>query len=480
MAGIGFQLKKLFYKKGISNTIKAYFYSIFVSIGPVIISVIAINFMQYFLRALRVEKLEMELLQATIMYSFMFAVIISSGYCMFISRYLSDVLYSEKEEHILPALIASIAIVVVICGGFGLVFYSFSPLPLFYKILAYGLYIGLIIEMLLAVFVSAINDYKEVSFGFFIGFTVAAVVAFIILRLNLLNVIYTMLLCFDISIFIVSVILARAIKKRFHTKSNHYFTFIKHLKYTYPLWIINFFYTSGLYTHFFAFWIFSSVKQVVSGTYVYAPYYDIPASFAFLTIMPTLVIFVVKLETGFYIKYRNYFYMINNGASYEDIEVAKHEMKRVLNKELIYIMEIQLFFSILAIVIGIRFLPYIGFTTSMIDMYSILIVAYYCAVMSFVIMTILLYFNDVRSALYISFFLMFFGFVFSTVSIYLGENYYGVGYFAGSLLTMLLAIVRLKLYMKNIDFYIFCEQVAWTEKAPGKLDKWVDKLNEIG
>lgn len=480
MAGIGFQLKKLFYKRGLANTLKAYFYSTFVSIGPVIISVIAINFMQFFLKELGVDRLDMELLQATIMYSFMFAVVLSSGYCMFISRYLSDVLYDGKDEDILPALLASLASVVVICGIAGIIFYSRSPLPIFYKVLAYCLYIGLVVEMLLAVFVSAINDYKEVSLGFLYGFVVAGILAFVILYFKWLNIIYTMLLCFDVSIFIVSVILARAIKKRFHLKSNAYLTFLKTIREVYPLWIINFLYTSGLYTHFFAYWLFGEVGQVVRETYLYAPYYDIPASFAFLTIMPTLVLFVVKLETGFYIKYRSYFYMINNGASYEDIEVAKQEMKRVLNKELIYIMEIQLFFSILAMVLGIRLLPLIGFTTSMIDMYSILIIGYYCAVISFVVMTILLYFNDVKSAIMISGTLACSGFVFSVISVYYGERFYGFGYFVGGLVTMIIALLRLRLYMKNIEFHIFCEQVAWSKRLPNKFDQWVDKLNELG
>jgi uncharacterized membrane protein len=480
MAGIGFQLKKLFYKEGISNTLKAYMYSTFVSIGPVIVSVVAINFMQYFLRIARVDRLQLELLQATIMYSFMFAVILSSGYCMFISRYLSDVLYENREADVLPALLASLATVVIVCGLAGIIFYARSPLELVYKIMAYALYIGLVIEMLLAVFVSAINDYKVVSFGFLLGFSVAAVLAFIILYFDLMNIIYTMLFCFNLSIFIVSAVLARAIKKRFNMKSHAYLTFLKYLKHVYPLWLINFFYTSGLYTHFFAFWFFTNIAQVVEGTYLYAPYYDIPASFAFLTIMPTLVLFVVKLETGFYIKYRNYFHLINNGAALEDIEVAKFEMKRVLNKELVYIMEIQLFFSIIAMVLGIRFLPGVGFTTAMIDIYSILIIGYYCAVISFVVMTILLYFNDIKSAMMISVSLSVMGFIGSYITVLLGEKFYGVGYFAGGLFTLVLALIRLKYYIKNIEFHIFCQQVAWTEDKPTKFDALIDKLNKIG
>ncbi len=480
MAGIGFQLKKLFYKRGIGATLKAYFYSTFVSIGPVIVSVLAITFLQYILRILEVDRTEMELLQATIMYSFMFAVITSSGFCMYISRYLSDVLFSEKKEDILPALITSITLALMICGAFGIIFYLRSPLPTDYKVLSYLLYIGIVVEMLLAVFVSAINDYKEVSLAFVVGFLVAILVGYVVNEFEILEITNTVILSFDICIFIVSVMLVRSINKFFNKKSKTHLSFFKAFHKIFPLWIINTFYTSGLYTHFFAYWFFAEIAQTVRGTYLYAPHYDIPASFAFLTIMPTLVLFVVKLETGFYLKYRSYFHMINNGACYEDIKVAKIEMRKVLNKEIIYIMEIQLFFSILAMVLGLKFLPYLGFTASMIDMYSILITGYYCAVITFVIMTILLYFNDVKSAIIISASLTLFGFVFSYVSIQFGEAYYGVGFFVGSLLALVIALIRLKVYMVNIEFHVFCKSVSWVNKDKSKFDKWIDKLNRLG
>ncbi len=80
------------------------------------------------------------------------------------------------------------------------------------------------------------------------------------------------------------------------------------------------------------FGVFPIFSISIADTYVYAPSYDIPAAFAFLSLTPTLVMFVVKVETAFFEKYRSLFYLINHNASYNDIAYSKEEVLNVTNK----------------------------------------------------------------------------------------------------------------------------------------------------
>ena len=355
MAGIGFELKKIFVEKGLLANIRAYFYSIFVTIGPIIISVLVITTMQFILKAMGVNYLDMELLQATIMYSFIFSVILSSGFCMIISRYVSDLLYLGKENDVLPTLIGSIATISVVAGIIGIIFYWKSPINIIYKFCAYLLFVELTIEIVLSIYVSAVENYKRVAYSFFISTGIAIILAYILIKFNITSEILAILIAFDVCIAIVILMLSLEVQSYFVNRSDNYFNFISYFEDYFYLLLTNVFFTMALYAHNFAFWNYDKTSRLVQGTYVYSPFYDIPAFYAFLSITPTLVIFAVQMETAFYEKYRDYFYLINNGACYEDIEEAKKSMKRVMFKELLYVMEMQLFFSFAFIILGMLF-----------------------------------------------------------------------------------------------------------------------------
>lgn len=83
-----------------------------------------------------------------------------------------------------------------------------------------------------------------------------------------------------------------------------------------------------------------------------APYHDVPALIAFLTILITTVNFVVSVEVNFYPKYRNYYSLFNDKGAIKDIMQAGNEMREVLNMELKYTAVKQLLTTALAISIG--------------------------------------------------------------------------------------------------------------------------------
>ena len=72
-------------------------------------------------------------------------------------------------------------------------------------------------------------------------------------------------------------------------------------------------------------------------------FYDVPAFFAFISVLPTLVMFVVSLETAFYEKYKLYYLNILNNGTVKDIEQAKGEMKKTLMREIGFLWKSSLY-----------------------------------------------------------------------------------------------------------------------------------------
>ncbi|NLK72735.1 MAG: exopolysaccharide Pel transporter PelG [Clostridiales bacterium] len=480
MAGIGFELKKLFINRSIMSKARAYFYSVFVTIGPVIIGALAVSSTFALLEIGGISKSDLDLLQTSIIYSFIASILITSGYCMVLSRYVSDRLYFNRKEDILPTLYGSITIITIVCAIIGFFFYLNSPLPLSYKVLCYLLFIELVIMTILTIYISAVQNYKKIAFSFLYAAIAAIIIGFLLIKLRIFPITIVIMLSFDICIMIIIIMLISEVQNYYNQKSTYYFDFIRYFAEQKVLFLINTLYMGGLYVHSFIFWRLPSINVIISDTYIYAPSYDIPAFYALYSIFPTLVIFIVRFETSFFEKYKNYFYLVNNNACYEDMQLAKKEMQKILTKELLYIMEIQLFVTIGTIIYGLKVLPYFGFTYEMVNLFNIMALGYYCVIIMYVIMTILLYFNSQIKAL--SIVLVFFtsNFILTFISTFLESSFYGLGFFLSGLISLVFAIIMLVNYYKNLEYYIFCTQVALQPKKPSFISKYTDRLNKIG
>jgi len=372
MAGIGFELKKLFKGKGFLSNIKAYLYSILVSLGPFILATIMIVSIQLLLVSMDKPLREKELFIATVIYAFIFAQIVTSGFTMIITRFVSDMLYSKKLENILPSLYGIITLVVPITAIPAILFLWDSPILIEIKFTSYVLFIEIIITYLMMVYLSALKDYMKIVKAFSWGVGSTLILSYIFLKFTSLNTVLGMTLAMNTGfILIISLLLSYLrgfFKMKSTQKSEKYFYFLTYFDRFYSLFFISLFYTLALYVHNFIFWG-SSLGVTISSTYIYAPAYDVPSFYAFLSIMPSMVVFVVSLETSFYDKYRAYYSLITGRGNYADIENARKEMSRVLWSEIRNIMELQLFFSLIFVVAGFYFLPAVGMTALSFDIF---------------------------------------------------------------------------------------------------------------
>lgn len=155
----------------------------------------------------------------------------------------------------------------------------------------------------------------------------------------------------------------------------------------------------GLFTHLVIMWA-GPLGVQVKGLFYGAPYHDVPALIAFLTILITTVNFVVSVEVNFYPKYRNYYSLFNDKGAIKDIMQAGNEMREVLNMELKYTAVKQLLTTALAISIGgilLKYLP-LGFNDLMEGYFRTLCVGYGIYAIANTMLLLLLYFTDYKGA----------------------------------------------------------------------------------
>lgn len=468
MAGIGFELKKLFSKKGVFASVRAYGYAAIITTGPMVLGIVLILGVMLLCSLSGAGKAERELLVCMITYDLIASVTTTSVLSMVVTRYTADMLFEERKEEVMPAFWGSAVLMMGVGGLLWLVFLIFSGATLLQGVLLYVLYEELTVVWHAMSFLTAIKDYKGIFTSFAVGIAVALLLGALLLFLEfpaLEALLFSVCVGYGVKLVWDVVLLYR------------YFPDARHPAFAFMIWMdkykalpwIGFFINTGLFAHLIIMW-FSKVGEQVKGLFFGAPYHDVPALLAFLTILVTTVNFVVSVEVNFYPKYRNYSSLYNDRGTAEDISQAEYEMLEVLKTELYYTAHRQLLFTVFSIAMGgyvLEILP-LGFNELMKGYFRTLCLGYGLYAIGNMLVLILLYFVDYRGASWASGIFCGCTVLFSAVSLFFNEVYYGFGFLLGSFVFLLFTLLRLSYYTKRLPYYILCSQPLIEEKINGR------------
>ena len=137
MAGIGFELKKLFRERSAAGYMKAYGYSAIVTTGPFVLMAGMVLAVQMMFRTFEVPQAEMQLYTASVIYSFVFSHVLSSGFVMIITRYLADLLYGGEHRDIAASLFGIAAVTLPFGTIIAVLFFWNKPIAFSTKLLTY-------------------------------------------------------------------------------------------------------------------------------------------------------------------------------------------------------------------------------------------------------------------------------------------------------------------------------------------------------
>ncbi|OLN23557.1 hypothetical protein BTO30_03795 [Domibacillus antri] len=478
MAGIGFQLKALYDQSHFFGQLRAYGYSTITAVGPMFLTILLITASREWLLYLKAPADEINVFMAAVQYAFVFSQIFTGGFLFVISRYVADQTFMEREENVLSSMYGTIGITVFIGFIGAVLFYWTSPLPLLFKLLTYLFFTELSIIWVLSMYVSALKDYKKIVKSYMLGTLIAAVWIWLLTGVFGQMTAVTVFIGLDIGFLVIVILLMRDIFHYFQLNNKQYFHFLTYIeKYPY-LFFIGLFYYIGLYGHNMAVWL-GNRRIVVEETFVMAPYYDTPVFYAYLSVLPALILFMVTVETSFYPVYKKYYGRILNGFPLQDIESAKQEMYRVLKLEILFLAQVQLLVTFAFLFIGVRFLPLLGLTQDQIDIFMIVVLGSWFLSLMITIFLILLYFDEKKAAFRLTGVYAVLSFTLTIIAMNV-FNQYGGGMFIAALISVLIGSRLLISRLNEIDYTTFCSQpiiykesktkIEWLLKRIGSLD----------
>lgn len=458
MAGIGVKLNKIYSKKTMLTSLVGMGYSAIITVVPMFLVIVAVMLMEPLLGVSKLSYSTRELYSCTILYIFIFGLLTSAPFSAVLSRYLSDVIYEETYQDILPCYYVGLILNIVLSCLIGIPFcvreYIVCGIDLGFVFAGYCGYVALVMVFYSMMYLSICKSFSKITWFFLLGMGSTILSSLLFVYIFKMETTLSMLVALDIGFLLIASLELAQIKSYFRYNSKKYKEVLRYFKKYWQLVITNFLYMAGIYIHNFVFWT-SEHRMVVADSFVCVPVYDMATCLGMLTSISASIIFITRVEMRFNRVYKGYSEAVIGGRGM-DIDSAKKRMFRQLSSELVHLARDQFAISIMIFFLFITFLPRFGFGGISLQIYPCLAVGYFIWFLMNAALIFQYYYSDLNGALLSSICFSVVTLLASFVSMKLSPTWYGLGLVVGALAGWTVAYFRLRFIEKTLDVHIFC------------------------
>lgn len=455
MAGIGFQLRKLSKADSLTSVVSSVGHASVIAAGPWLFTIFALATIT--MTSEPVAGLAtLATFRVVIIYSFAASLVLTAPITIVATRRVADALWQKRPEEVRPLLFGALMLslpVVLVGGGILAAYFHLEP-ALAIALIATSSLVALIWVILS--FCGAVRDYKGVTNSFLAGLILSllATVTASLLGFGAAGMVWGFAAGLSITFFGMTHRVLATFPQSMTNPFSGAQAIIKGLSRYWHLALGALLGTTAVWIDKWLFW-FSPAGESVDGGLVHAPLYDSAMFIASLVIIPSLAAFVMKLETEFFERYQKYYATIGSHGTLGQIEEARERLTRYTLDNLALITVAQVGICAILVLTAPLIIDALGLQFQQV---AILRYGALGAVFQFIFIacTSMLLFFD-RRKLYLGLQAMFLALNVSLtlLSIYLGENFYGVGYFAACLISAFVAYRLADITFENLNFLTF-------------------------
>jgi polysaccharide biosynthesis protein PelG len=455
MAGIGFALRALSRQETLSSVVKAGGHAAVIAAGPWLFTIASLAAITE--TSERLAGFEaLATFRAVIIYAFASSLVLAAPVTIVATRLLADKLWQRQIDRVRPLLVASMAmaIVAVSFGVLALVLYFHVPLKLAAVLFSTASIVAMI--WIAVAFCGAVRDYAGITFAFIIGLAISVAASTVAALMGFGAV--GMVWGFASGLAVTLLGLALRILATFPAVKSapwsEWETLVKGFSRYAPLAAGAFLGTAGVWVDKWVFW-FSKEGQTVEGGLIHAPLYDSALFLSSLVLIPALAQFVVKLETDFFDRYQNYYGTIQGHGTIDQIDRAREDLQSNAFESLALITAAHVAMATVMVLAAPAIIESLNlqFRQIAILRYGALGSVFHFI---FIAATSMVVFFD-RRRLYCALQALFLilNLSLTLLTIYWGEDYYGVGYFSAALISAAAALFVADSTLARLNYLTF-------------------------
>jgi len=451
MAGIGFTLRKFSNQDNLLGLVYAYGCSAIASTGPWILTVMALGSIIAVSKHYTTNGVLITF-RSIIIYNFSFSLVLSGPILMIATRTLADAIHNRDATAIPGMLIGSLMTMTAVLMPTAVLFYCFyahfSALMTSLAIINF-LLIGLI--WLTSIFISSLKNYKTITFAYIAGLLVAILASCMFAKA------YGdigMLCGFNVGLTVIIAVLLAQILTEYPYPFSQPFMFLGNFRKYWRIAAGGFIYNAAIWIDKWIMWFSPDSEKLTSNLRIYSTY-DSAMFFAYMSIVPSLALFLFSMETGFFEHYQRFYRDIQNKVPFAKIEKNHQALMSSISVSGGRFLLLQASIAIMAALSAPQILHMVGGSYMQIAIFRFGILGAFCHVMLIFMLIMLSYFDSRRETLLLQATLFITNTVFTLVTLKLGFSYYGYGYFMACFVTMLLAAIVTYRYVVKLPYHTF-------------------------
>ncbi len=455
MAGIGFELRKLLRHDSYSGLIQAYGYAGIISSGPWILSILGVMLVGVFsIGIVTPETLVIQFL-VSVTYLMASSLIITGLLQLLFTRFIADRLFEDKDDIILPNLMGALTVTTIVSGVVGslllLLFFSES---LMYELLMLASFVTLSNVWIIVVFVSGMKAYKRVMYVFAVGYAMTVLLAMLLRPYGLEGLLGGF---FAGQVVLLFLLLALVIQD-YPGRQFVAYDFLRRRNVYLSLAATGLLYNAGIWADKILFWLNPVTSEVVIGPLRASPIYDIPIFLAYLSIIPGMAVFLVRIETDFAESYDQFYNAVREGDTLQHIQLLKVRMVIAVRQGIYEIFKVQGLTVVILYLLGPTILSTLGISPLYIHLFNIDITAVGVQVLLLAILNVLFYLDLLKVAMGLCGLFALTNVVFTLFSFVLGPEFYGFGFAVAVVITSLTGLWILSYRLERLEYETFMLQ----------------------
>ena len=451
MAGIGFVLRKLTSRGDLLGLARGYAHASVSSSGSWLFTIVALAAITHFGPSFATYA-DLSTFRLVVVYNFAFSLVITGPLILVLTRYLSDQIFARTVAGVPGMVVGGLAIAIAASALVGAPFYFwYVDLPPVARMAGWVGFALVSSIWVLSVFLSTLKEYAAVTRTFGIGLLVALGAAY---GAGPNAGVDGMLLGFDVGLaFIVFALVARVFAE-FPFEVHQVFAFVPYFRTQWPLALGGVVYFAGIWVDKWLMWT-APERQVLPAGLVSYPDYDSALFLAALSIVPSMAVFVVNIETRFFEQYHRFYRDIGSHATLARI---RENQAGLLNA--VFLGSRQLVLPQIVLVLGaIVLAPVIfmvfGIPYGQLGIFRIAMLGALFQLF-FMLLTIVLSYLDLsRKTLALHGLFLVTNLMATLVTLRLGFPYYGYGYFVASVVAFLAACVVTFRSLDELPYHAF-------------------------
>ncbi|MGI4849411.1 MAG: exopolysaccharide Pel transporter PelG [Janthinobacterium lividum] len=457
MAGIGFELRRMMRKNTVAGMVQTYAYAGLVGSGPWVISIVAILAIGLFAGHGSGRSLAVEQFQVSLSYLMAFSLILTSPLQLLFTRWAADRLFEHRDDLILQNLFGALALTMAVsCCAAAWVLLLYFDGSLVYRLSMLAAFVLLCCIWMVQIFASAIKAYRQILLVFVLGYGITVGAALAMQRFGLVGLMSGFVIGQAILLF---TLLAQVVRQ-FPGPQGVDFQFLRRAQIFPELALTGLLYNLGVWVDKFVFWNDSLTGVQVVGPLRASPVYDIPIFLAYLSIIPGMAVFLIRMEVDVAECCARFYKEVTGGGTLARVTAAKQALIIAVKGGMVEMLKVQFLTTAVLVLMATEVLRLFGISPLYRSLFCVNLAAVALQLIVLAVFNVLFYLDKRRSALLLRLLFLVANAALSLASMAAGPLFYGYGFALAVLLTAAVGLRCLSRALERLEYDTFMLQAV--------------------